>query len=343
MANFDRLNDYLASYDAENERITSSLNNQRLEAIISEKSMDFLKTQEQSGSFIGGGQIFMSGQEQVDKVKEGIKKAKKLKQKIELTKKDLEEKMNQLPSKLKETEETIKDLPNQFQTKLKETQQSIKNIPNKLQEYRSQGEKYLENVKDKVDSFKSKVGNAREIINEKLGRIQNPTESISSSNLQNIILGGEEQEEQEEDEIQPRIRTNVQTNIENQTTELNNSVKSTLENESSKIAKSISEKASESEGVGEGLLKKVSKNITKVGAEEEAESGFGLSEIALPVIGLGLVATGIADIFGNDHKKLPDIEPPILKPPPNYQKMVQSQTTMNLIPSQLIHQNSASF
>lgn len=325
MANFDRLNNYLASYDAENERITSSLNNQRLEAIISEKSMDFLKTQEQSGSFIGAGQIFMSGQEQVDKVKEGIKKAKKLKQKIELTKKDLEEKMNQLPSKLKETEETIKDLPNQFQTKLKE--------------YRSQGEKYLENVKDKVDTFKSKVGNAKEIINEKLGRIQDPTESISSSNLQNIILGGEEQEEQEEDEIQPTIRTNVQTNIENQTSELNNSVKSSLENESSKIAKSISEKASE----GEGLIKKVGKNLTEVGGEEEAESGFGISEIALPVIGLGLVMTGIGDIFGNDKKRLPEIEPPILKPPPNYQKMVQSQTTMNLIPSQLIHQNSASF
>ena len=335
MSNFDRLNNYLTSFDAENERITSSINNQMLEKIISENQVQFNKDQEEGGGLIQGGQMLMNGQEQVVKFQKGL---------------------NTIKGKL----DGVRDSFNQ-------AKQDLDDLPNKLQNYRNQGNELLENFKERKSQLKDLIENKvkntqmeqqgtrsvkfRLQANEDLSQI--PSESRVMEPIETELPSGNFrigslQEKTEQPET-PSVRFRAQANedlsqipsesrvmepIEQSTENLDNELKTNLE---SQIKQPV-----------ESDLKSGVKIGNEVGelttdAEESEVVLPELSEFVLPAIGLGLAVTGLTDLFSNTPEKVPDIKPPILKPPPNFQKMIQSQTTYSPSPEQQIQQSSAAF
>tara|TARA_R110001592_G_scaffold53285_3_gene163366 strand:- start:1231 stop:2283 length:1053 start_codon:yes stop_codon:yes gene_type:complete len=350
MSNFDRLNNYLASFDAENERITSSINNQMLEKIISENQVQFNKDQEEGGGLVQGGQMLMNGQEQVVKFQKGLN--------------------------------TIKNKLDKVRDNFNQAKEELDDLPNKLQNYKNQGNDLLETVKERKSQLKNLIENKvknTQTSNTELGTVSTtsrfedventPVEvkpfnrleattmeddvpisvfsmkprgrGVANEDIENIPEFGPEIEPTEP-EIQPTNpqieSTNPEIESEKSTEGLDNELKTSLENQEKTVESKL---PSGNIGIGK-VGEKVGDDLT---ADAEATEMVlpELSEFVLPAVGLGLAVTGLTDLFSNSPEKVPDVKPPVLKPPPNFQKMIQSQTTYSASPQKSIQQSSASF
>ena len=353
MSNFDRLNNYLASFDAENERITSSINNQMLEKIISENQVQFNKDQEEGGGLLQGGQMLMNGQEQVVKFQKGLN--------------------------------TIKNKLDKVRDNFNQAKEELDDLPNKLQNYKNQGNELLETVKERKSQLKNLIENKvknTQTSNTELGTVSTtsrfedventPVEikpfnrqeattmeddvpiraitmkpkgrAVANEDIENIpqfgpITGDLTSTEPQIESTEPQIEsTNPQIESEKSTEGLDNELKTSLENQ---------EKTAESK-LPDGNIR-IGKVGDEVGEDLTADAEATemvlpeLSEFVLPAVGLGLAVTGLTDLFSNSPEKVPDVKPPVLKPPPNFQKMIQSQTTYSPSPQKSIQQSSASF
>lgn len=318
MSNFDRLNNYLTSYDAENERISSSLNSQRLEKLISENSIAFEREQEQSGSLLTGGQLLMSGQETVDKLKKGYKTAKKLKDNVKKT--------------IKEGQEFKEDLPNRIQKYKKQGDDFLKDMKSKAEEVKN-------NIHETVKSIQQEKRNYRSFNEKRPYERYEDDEDFSYLSEPRQQLIKELKERIGEEEIGPKVKNPVDKNIQDSTKNINEELKTSVEKQEEEQA--VKSGAESEVSTASKIAKKVGDITT---GEEEVESAMPeLSEVLLPAVGVGLAITGLADLFGNKSDKVGDIKRPVLKPPPNFGKMLESQTTFASTPQSQIQQTSASF
>ena len=346
MSNFDRLNNYLASFDAENERITSSINNQMLEKIISENQVQFNKDQEEGGGLLQGGQMLMNGQEQVVKFQKGLN--------------------------------TIKNKLDKVRDNFNQAKEELDDLPNKLQNYKNQGNELLETVKERKSQLKNLIENKvknTQTSNTELGTVSTTSrfEDVENTPVEVKPFNRQEATTMEDDvpiraiTMKPRGRAVANEDIENipqfgpitddltstntqiesaepqietekSTEGLDNELKTSLENQEKTVESKLPSGNIAIGKVGE----KVGDDLT---ADAEATEMVlpELSEFVLPAVGLGLAVTGLTDLFSNSPEKVPDVKPPVLTPPPNFQKMIQSQTTYSPSPQKSIQQSSASF
>lgn len=325
MSNFDRLNNYLASFDAENERITSSINNQMLEKIISENQVQFNKDQEEGGGLLQGGQMLMNGQEQVVKFQKGLN--------------------------------TIKNKLDKVRDNFNLAKEELDDLPNKLQNYKNQGNELLETVKERKSQLKNFIENKvknTQTSNTELGTVTSRVEDVQNAPIEAATMAdeikppqsrfvvdwatGTMREREPEIETEPQIESEPEIETKKSTEGLDNELKTSLENQEKTVESKLPS--------GNFAIGKVGKEVgDDLTADAEATEMVlpELSEFVLPAVGLGLAVTGLTDLFSNSPEKVPDVKPPILKPPPNFQKMIQSQTTYSPSPQKSIQQSSASF